>query len=587
MHLEQHYPFRELGTATAGFNVLEQLQSHASGPRRDENYLTFMAGGAVADRCTYAEIWSRSSKVAAMLKDRDLVGKPVLILLPSGINYAATFFGCLIAGVIAVPIYPPANQFHLPRLDAIVNDSGAGVALTSSVERARIEALLGDHPTLLEMIEVDRLDGYSRTVNVPSCTDDAIAFLQYTSGSTGRPKGVMVSHKNLAHHAQIIDREALGDERGPIFSWLPLYHDLGLIGCLIQSAIWGDPFLFMAPASFLQRPLSWLQFISAHSALRSGGPNFAYDLCVQAFERRPVEGLDLTSWRVAFCGAEPIRPATFRRFAQCFEPHGFDPGAFMPGYGLAEATLYVSGSRREIASAEVTLDHADLEQGIVTPTDSESGRSFMSCGKTARELSVEIVDPELGDRVGPGKVGEIWVRGHTVTGGYWKNPELSDESFAARINGSATPFLRTGDLGFIKDDHLYVVGRAKDLIIIDGRNFHPCDIEERAQEASRWLRRDHVIAFALQGEQESLGIVGEVTRALQNDSQLHAELGSLARAIINATGTVPSVIGVVRPGKLPKTSSGKLKRREAQRMFFANEFEFLAKWTNQRAFSNV
>lgn len=239
-----------------GFDVIERLQSHAAGQRGDETYLTFMAGGGVAEQCTYAEIWDRSSQIAASLLDRGLASKPVLILLPSGINYVASFFGCLLAGVIAVPVYPPANRFHLPRLDAIVINSGATVALTSSVERARIDALVGkDDQSPLEMIEVDRLGESSRIVTPCSRRGDALAFLQYTSGSTGRPKGVMVSHKNLAHHARIIDRAALGDARGPIFSWLPLYHDLGLIGCLIQSAIWGDPFMFMAPASFLQRPL--------------------------------------------------------------------------------------------------------------------------------------------------------------------------------------------------------------------------------------------------------------------------------------------------------------------------------------------
>jgi len=571
----------------AGFDLIERLRSHSAGHRKDEVYLTFMAGGSIAEQCTYAEIWKRSSQIAAELLDRNLAGKPALILLPSGINYAAAFFGCLLAGVIAVPIYPPANRFHLPRLDAVVKDSGATFALTSSIERARIDRMTGEHQSPLEMIEVDRLGVADRIIAVSPCSGEALAFLQYTSGSTGRPKGVKVTHKNLAQHARIIDREALGDVRGPIFSWLPLYHDLGLIGCLIQSAIWGDPFMFMAPASFLQRPLSWLQFISAHSVLRSGGPNFAYDLCVQAFERRPVDDLDLTSWQVAFCGAEPIRSSTFRRFAECFEPYGFNPGAFMPGYGLAEATLYVSGSRRQVAAADVTLDHTDLEQGIVTPTDQKSGRSFMSCGKIALELCVEIVDPELRTPAGPGRIGEIWVRGETVAAGYWKNRQQSDECFAARIEGSEVRFLRTGDLGFIKDHHLYVVGRAKDLIIIDGKNFHPGDIEDRVQQTCSRLRRDHVVAFALQREQESLGIVGEVAREFQNDSQMRTELGDLARAIINATGTVPGFIGIVRPGKLPKTSSGKLKRRETQRMFIANEFEFLETWTNQRAMTNV
>lgn len=236
------------------YAVLECLHSHAIGPRKDDRYLSFMAGGSVVDHCTFAEIWDRSSQIAATLLDLGLAGKPVLILLPSGINYVAAFFGCLLTSVIAVPVYPPANRSHLPRLDAVVNDSGATSALTTSVERTRIETLASVRTTPLNMIEVDNLNGQGRVVDARHLPSGSVAFLQYTSGSTGRPKGVMVTHKNLERHAHIIHREALGDSRGPLLSWLPLYHDLGLIGCLLQSAIWGDPFLFMAPASFLQRP---------------------------------------------------------------------------------------------------------------------------------------------------------------------------------------------------------------------------------------------------------------------------------------------------------------------------------------------
>lgn len=452
--------------------------------------------------------------------------------------------------------------------------------LTSSTERARLEALADGAMMQLDLIETDGVLAAGPRLLDPgrAAPCGGIAFLQYTSGSTGVPKGVMVTHHNLAHHARLVDRVALGNERGPIFSWLPLYHDLGLIGCVIQSAIWGEPFMFMAPASFLQRPLSWLQIISDHSILRSGGPNFAYDLCVQAYERRPMSGLDLSSWRFAFSGAEPIRPATFRRFVECFEAHGFDPGAFTPGYGLAEATLHVTGSRRTDGAADLALDPEALERGIVTPSDSEKARSFMSCGRIPVGIHLEIVDPATLAKVDEGCVGEIWIAGETVTQGYWDNPSLTRETFGVRLEGSEASFLRSGDLGFLRDGHLFVVGRMKDVIIIEGRNLYPGDIEERAQEVAGRLRRDHIVAFGVHSDTESLAIVGEVTREAQRDDDLRAELGDIARAIITLIGIAPRFIGVVRPGRLPKTSSGKLKRKETQRMFLSNELEYLETW---------
>ena len=564
--------------------LVDLLQGRASRLPGKTGY-TFLADGEEAEtNLTYGELDERARAIAVMLKSVGATGQRVLLLYPSGVDYIAAFFGCLYAGAVAVPAYPPRLNRNLLRLQTIVADAQATVALTTVPILTRIEPLFEKTPELrgLRWLNTDRLDlKLSEEWEKPSLGSETLAFLQYTSGSTSVAKGVMVSHGNLLHNERMIARAFEQTEDSITVGWLPLYHDMGLIGNVLQPLYTGTPCILMSPMAFLQRPFRWLQAISRYRATTSGGPNFAYDLCVNKINAEQRELLDLSSWSVAYNGSEPVRAETLERFAATFEPSGFRREAFLPCYGLAEATLLVSGAQKTNAPLFKTFQTEALERNrAVAASFSEDAnlRTLVGCGKPPAEQQVVIVDPETLAACEPGNVGEVWVAGPNVTHGYWNRPDETEHVFHARLaKTNEGRFLRTGDLGFIEEGQLFVTGRLKDLIIIRGLNHYPQDIEFTVESCHPSLRPGGGAAFSVEvNGDERLVVVQEVNHRQRPDLPLVLE--TIRQAIADEHEVQVHSLVLVKAGEIPKTSSGKIQRGACRARFLAGSLDALITW---------
>lgn len=567
----------------------------------DLRLYTFLVDGETDEAVmTCAELDRRARAIAKVLQDADLVGERALLLYPPGLEYIAGFFGCLYAGVVAVPAYPPEParlDRTLPRLQAMVADADATVALTTSPILSMAQFLFGQAPDLeaLHWISTDTVaDREADDWSQPALGRDSLAFLQYTSGSTHTPRGVMLSHGNLLHNSSLIAQafELTSDSVGVI--WLPPYHDMGLIGGILQPVHLGFRCILMSPLDFLQRPLRWLQAVSRYRATVSGGPNFAYDLCVRKASSKQLPTLDLTSWGLAFNGAEPVRPETLERFTAAFQPYGFRQEAFYPCYGLAEATLFVSGgSKAELPVIRAFREPA-LEQNRALPAEprDENGRALVGCGKNLPGQRIIVVDPDSLVECPPDRVGEIWVAGPSVAQGYWNRPEETKEVFQASLsNGDDGPFLRTGDLGFMRGGELFITGRLKDLIIIDGLNHYPQDIEQTVEQSHWALRPGCSAAFSVDVDaREEAVVVAEVAErrkwaryreeagaAIQSESDSSLGYGDVITAIRRAVARTHDVrlhdVLLLNPRTVPKTSSGKIQRHACRDGYLAGALE--------------
>ncbi|HSF38968.1 MAG TPA: amino acid adenylation domain-containing protein [Thermoanaerobaculia bacterium] len=558
-----------------------------SADKPDQNVYTFLAEGETeSELLTYAELDRRARSLGGLLQRLGMQGENALLLFPPGLEFVVAFFGCLYGGVTAVPAYPPRPNREQPRLSAIARDARPRVVLTTSAILAKCGALDSRIPELqgARWLATDDPDcGDTAAWIDPRANGDTLAFLQYTSGSTSDPKGVMVTHGNLLHNQEMI-RRAFGQDAGSvILGWLPLYHDMGLIGNVLQPLYVGARCILMSPHAFLQRPLRWLEAISRYRATTSGGPNFAYELCLRRIgpEQRPA--LDLSSWTVAFNGAEPVRADTLERFAAAFAPCGFRPETFYPCYGLAEATLFVAGGApgstptgREVSAAALARDCAE------PPSEGASAaerRSLVGCGRAWMGQRIAIVEPGSGRELPPGRVGEIWVAGPSVARGYWRRPEASERTFGARLadNGDE-PYLRTGDLGFTAQGELFVTGRIKDLIILRGRNLYPQDIERTAEESHRALRPGQGAAFSAEvAGEERLVVAHEVEREWCRRAGGSEEIAeAVRRAIAEEHEARVHEVVLLRPGSLPKTSSGKVQRYAVRAAWLAGGLDPIA-----------
>ncbi|MGY2261720.1 non-ribosomal peptide synthetase [Pseudomonas sp. SDO55104_S430] len=505
---------------------------------------------------SYRELDRRARTIAGALQAQAGFGDRAVLLFPSGPDYVAAFFGCLYAGVIAVPAYPPesAKRHHQERLLSIISDAEPRLLLTSADLQAALSQIEGA-PSLLC---VDTLDSAlaDRWV-APDLQDHDIAFLQYTSGSTALPKGVQVSHGNLVANEQLI-RHGFGIDLNPddvIVSWLPLYHDMGLIGGLLQPIFSGVPCVLMSPAYFLGRPLRWLEAISEYGGTISGGPDFAYRLCSERVSESALERLDLSGWRVAYSGSEPIRLDTLERFAEKFAACGFTEQSFMASYGLAEATLFVAGTPRGQGIGNLRVDDQALAQNRA---EAGEGSAIMSCGISQPEHAVLIIDPASLNEVADNTVGEVWASGPSIALGYWRNPEASAKTF---VQHAGKTWLRTGDLGFMRDGELFITGRLKDMLIVRGHNLYPQDIEQTVEREVEVVRKGRVAAFAVnQDGEEGIGIAAEISRSVQKVLPPEALIKAIRQAVAEAYQQAPSVVVLLNPGALPKTSSGKLQR---------------------------
>ncbi|MBN9101256.1 MAG: fatty acyl-AMP ligase [Pseudonocardia sp.] len=515
-------------------------------------YLFLDENGAERTRLSYGELHARACGVAARLVEVCGPGDRALLLFGQGPEFVVAFLGCLYAQVVAVPVNPPRRNRVQDATRAIVLDCEPAVVLTVA---AMLDHLRPAVEPLAPGVHWMALDDLVPSPGEPRpVTADTLAFLQYTSGSTSTPRGVMVSHGNLAANQEMIRRTFGHDRDSTVVGWAPFFHDQGLIGNVLQPLWVGAASVQFSAMAFARRPLLWLAAISRYRAHTSGGPNFAFDACVAAAARSGVPDVDLSSWQVAFDGAEPVRPDTLRRFAETFAPAGFDPAALHPCYGLAEATLMVSGTGKL--------------RGPRTTTDGASGRVLAGSGVPVQPGAVRIVDPDTRSRCGPGEVGEIWVAGDHVAQGYWRRPDATEQTFRAELDG--VRHLRTGDLGVLVDGELYVVGRLKDLVIVRGRNHYPHDIEHTATAAHPALRC--CAAFAVPApDGERLVVVAEVRREHRDTLDAREVVGSVRAAVVAEHATTGEVV-LTSFGRLPMTSSGKIMRAATRARYLDGEY---------------
>ncbi len=541
-------------------------------PDRDA-YIFLDAGGAERGRMTYAQLDLRVRAIAAQLQEHVAVGDRVLLLFTPSLEFMSAFHACLYAGAIPVPCYPAQTPQDAGKLAAIAGNAGTRIVLCDDPVLARAKPMLAAAPQPLSELTWLSVTSIADTGashwREPALTPESLALLQYTSGSTGVPKGVMVTHRNLLHNFQVMT-EAFGHHRDTtVATWLPLFHDMGLIGNALQACFTGVTCVLMSPVDFIRRPALWLQAITRHRVTFSGAPNFAYDLCARRITEDQRAGLDLSSWTVAFNGAEPIRAEVLDRFTARFAPCGFRRESMYPCYGLAEGTLFVSGGDRTAPPVRLHVDRRALEDNRVVPAEGPEARALVGCGHTWSRQSLHIVDPATLEVCPPDRVGEIWVEGESVAAGYWQQPQLSSEVFPTELAGiGAGRFLRTGDLGFVRDDELYVTGRLKDLIIIRGRNHSPEDIERTVERCNPALRPGCGAAFAIEGAtSERLVLVYEVSKDHQRGLDDGLLLGDVRAAVASMHDLQVHALCLIAPGTIPKTSSGKIQRRACRRMY--------------------
>ncbi|NEQ43486.1 MAG: fatty acyl-AMP ligase [Leptolyngbya sp. SIOISBB] len=566
--------------------AVDVLKFRAQQQPKDKAY-TFLRGGEIEEASlTYGELFEQVQAIAALLQQKLHPGDKVLLAYQPGLDFVLAYLGCLCAQVIAVPAYPPRRNQNTARLRSIVQDSGITTALTVG-DLVQFLNVFCDQDALLSKLDWVPTDQISAELakdwqKLPISADDT-AFLQYTSGSTGNPKGVIVSHGNLLHNSYAV-HHCFGhrqDSCGVI--WLPPYHDMGLLGGVLQPLYGGFPVFLMSPLDFLQKPLRWLHAISRYQATTSGGPNFAYDLLIKRADPKKLEGLDLSHWEVAFTGAEPIRAETLERFVETFSAYGFREEAFFPCYGMAESTLMISGVAKQDKPMFCYVDSESLEKGNVqVVASSHSGaKAFVSCGQSIPDQIIKIVDSEKLTICDDREVGEIWVSGPSVAQGYLDRPDESQASFSAQLVGhEEQAFLRTGDLGFLHNDHLYITGRIKDLIIIRGQNHYPQDIELTVERSHPVLRPNCGAAFSIDVKgKEQLVVVYEVERSALRGIDSDGVLEQMRQAITAQHALNLYAAVLVKTGSIPKTSSGKIRRRACRDSFLNGTLNIVKDWS--------
>jgi len=536
----------------------------------DELAACFLVDGEEeGPRLSYAGLDQAARALAVLLRDRGEPGDRVLLLFEAGLDFVPAFFGCLYAGLVPVPLPPPRPEplaQDWQKLANVTMDCQPRIALTTSDLIAGLSQgfskVLRGH--LLHWIAVDQIDlSYARRWRQGPIEPDSLALLQYTSGTTGAPKGVMVTHSNLMHNERMIQAALEHCGQGLGVLWLPLHHDMGLIGGLLQAIYHGAPVVMMSPLSLLQRPFRWLSAISRYRADTSGGPNFVYDLCVRYVTAEQKRALDLSNWSVAVIGSEPISARIMERFSEAFASCGFRPETFYPCYGLAEATVFVTGGSKASRPIVRAVRVSSLEQGRAEGICSVSpeARLLVGCGRPWLGQRMEIVDPNSLQTCSPGTVGEIWVAGPSVALGYWDRPDESARTFAARLADSGEgPFLRTGDLGFVWDGELFITGRLKDLLVIRGRNHYPQDIEATIQQIHPGLRSDCGAVFETGPDGEPYLVVAQELDRRYRDADLTKLAGDIRQAVAERHHLQVHDICFLQPGALPRTASGKIQR---------------------------
>ncbi|HLI69630.1 MAG TPA: fatty acyl-AMP ligase [Ktedonobacteraceae bacterium] len=560
----------------------------------DQPVYTFLRHGEVPEgNLTYSQLERRALAIGAWLQKRGMASQPVLLLLPPGLEYVTAFFGCTAAGAIAVPIYPPTSARTLPRLQAILTDTQAQCILTTAEMLPTLQQYFGQMPEgrEKEFIAVDAIpDEVAGSWSEPEVSGKTVALLQYTSGSIGTPKGVMVTHSNLLHNTSFIAYQFRFIERIRVVSWLPPYHDMGLIGGIIYPMTDGGHVILMSPMAFLQRPFRWLQALSQFQATISVTPNFAFDLCCRKISPTQVAQLDLSHCQAMITGSELVRPETIQRFEEQFGPCGFKRGVFMPSYGLAESTLMTASNRPGEPTVPLVVSKQKLQQGrACCDILEEKATNIIGYNYCRPDQRIVIVHPETHRQCAPGEMGEIWTAGPSVAQGYWQKPKESQETFHAYLaESNEGPFLRTGDLGFLYDTVLYVTGRLKDVIIIRGTNYYPQDIETTVEQCDPAIRPGCSVAFSVEeGGQEHLVILTEIDPHYRPSAQPSETSEQMNWKVLDGEKLIRTIqqtiseqhdlraarVVLLKAGSVLKTSSGKLRRQACRTAFLAGDLK--------------
>lgn len=553
--------------APARWRNLVEVAQYRGRHQRDKVAFTFLKDGETeVATLTYGELDRRARLAGGELRRRGATGERVLLLYPQGLDFIVAFFGALYAGAAAVPA-PRAqgNRASLARLQAIADDARPKVVLASAsllAEAKRILSRQGENATVATLEEL--LLGAEQDPGTPSPPTESLALLQYTSGSTRAPRGVMITHANIVHNQELIRHWFEFTHESVVVGWLPMFHDMGLIGNLLQPVYVGCTCFLMSPVAFLQEPCRWLRALSRYGGTTAGAPNFAYDLCVDRTSDEQRAGLDLSTWELAYNGSEPVGARTLERFVEAFEPYGFRKEAFYPCYGMAEATLLISGGSKAAPPVLRRFDEAApkrAERGPGSAAES-GGKMIVGCGKTGHDQKLLIFNPETLRPLPDGQVGEIWLAGASVSPGYWNRPRETRETFGACPAGTTEAnFLRTGDLGFIAEGEIFVTGRIKDMMIVRGQNHYPQDIEQTAQSSHPALRPNCGAAFLVEGaEQNLLVIVQDVARRFLREPPVGEIAGAVRAAVAKEHGLHVAAVVLLKTGALPKTSSGKIQR---------------------------
>ena len=581
MDLEkQFHPFSPPRT-----NLVEQLRYWASAqPEKIVFRFLTRAEENEIQTLTYKQLDERARAIASKLVSMGMVGQRALMMYPPGLEFVEAFLGCYYAGVIPVPAYPPRRNRNMARITAISKDAQAAVALTVDSVISRSDEAVGNSPLLrsIQWLPTEKIPTeLSGDWTKPKMSNDDIGLIQYTSGSTGSPKGVMLTHKNLMANCAMIS-SAFGLDRDTVgLSWLPTYHDMGLIGGVLNSIFFGMEMTLMSPVMFLTRPLRWLEAISDYGCTISGGPNFAFRWCIKKIKHEECENLDLSSWIVAFNGAEPVRADILEEFSKKFERYGFKHTAHYPCYGMAETSLIVTGGNHLEPPIFRTFDRMSLANHLVRPVpeDHDNAQRLVGCGQVIPTEEVIIVQPDKRIKLTEGRIGEIWIDSPSSGLGYWNRERDTEEVFHGRLaqdNGKL--YVRSGDLGFFNKGELFITGRLKDMIVIRGVNRYPQDIESTVENCDNRLRSGGAAAFAVDHwDREHLVVVCEVER--RRGSDWEPVLEQIKKAVIAEHDLPPDAIVLVRHNSVPKTSSGKVQRHACRQQFIDDNLQEIARWS--------
>lgn len=566
-------PVTEIANLPRRPSALHVLRQHAA-ERPGREAVTFIRdhdNPDGSDTLTYSQLDSEARRVGSWLQDRCQPGDRVLLVYPPGLGFVTAFSGCMYAGVVAVPAPVPGRyKHHQRRLSGMVTDAGARIALTDTSQLAEVRRWsAGYAPELAAFATDDPNLGDPSAWREPPAAARSLVLLQYTSGSTGDPKGVMVHHGNLLHNADSFRRTLGLDGQTRFGGWIPLYHDMGLLTQLMPALLFGSACVLMSPEAFLKRPHVWLSAIDQHGLNFSAAPNFAYELCVRKIDESLTADLDLSRWRFALNGSEPIQASTLRDFAERFAANGFRAEAFAPSYGMAEATVYVSGSTGRPLVVEQADPQALEKNDIRPPEPGDSAREIVSCGFTT-EFDLRIVDQDTGRVLPDGVTGEIWLRGASVAVGYWGRDDATEKTFQARTADGDGPYLRSGDLGAVIRGELYVTGRIKDLLIVHGRNLYPHDIEHELRLAHPELATLAGAVVSVAAPDEQVVVMHEI-RGRHSDERLREIIGGMRATVSREFGVRAAGVLLLRPGAVRRTTSGKIQRAEMRNLLLRGD----------------